>query len=173
MFYSIRHLLTDQLKKQLYYSLVHSRILYGIELYAACSDSLLNRVQTIQNKLLKVLYDLTYRTNTNELHSKLGLLKVKDIYHFQVLKFVYESVNKIAIVQFHNYYRYQNTVHHHNTRNENKLYAMRARTKYGQSTLNFLGTKLWNSLDINIQNSKSTYIFKKTIKQKFITTYNE
>ena len=172
MFYTIRNLLTDQLKKQLYYSLVHSRILYGIEVYGSCSSTLLNKVQTMQNKLLKVLYNLPFRTDTNDMHAKLKLLKVKDIYNVNVLNFVYESVNKCSIVQFQNYFRYHNTLHRHNTRNENNLYPNRIRTKYGETTLHYAGTKLWNSLENEIQNSKSIHIFKKSIKNKFINAYN-
>ena len=73
MFYSLRPLLSHDLKKQLYYALVHSRIVYGIELYGACRDSLLKKVQIMQNKLLKVLNNLPYRTDTNALHSNLQL----------------------------------------------------------------------------------------------------
>ena len=170
MFYTIRNLLTNQLKKQLYYSLVHSRILYGIEVYGACSSILLNKIQIIQNKLLKVLYNLPFRTDTNVMHVEQKLLKVKDIYNVNVLKFVYESINKCSIIQFHNYFHYSNIVRRH--RNENNLYPNRVRTKYGESTLHYAGTQLWNSLDNDIRNSKSIHIFKKSLRNKFINAYN-
>ena len=172
MFYSIRNLLTDQLKKQLYYSLVNSRISYGLELYGACSSNLLNKLQTMQNKLLKVLYNLPFRTDTNELHAKLNLLKVKDIYEVNILKFVYESVNRISIAQFHDYFQYQNRIHRHNTRNEHNLYPRRVRTKYGESRLEFTGSRLWNTLDDNIRSSKSLSIFKRSLKNKILLGYN-
>ena len=172
MFYTIRNLLTDHLKKQLYYSLVHSRILYGIEVYGSCSSSLLNKIQTLQNKLLKVLYNLPFRTDTNELHSQLKLLKVKDIYNVNVLKFVYESVNDISIVQFRNYFRQQDSIHSYNTRNENVLYPKLTHTKYGDSTLNYVGSQLWNLQERNIKLSSSVHVFKKLLKNKMIISYN-
>ena len=171
MFYSIRHLLNDNLKKQLYYSLVYSRILYAVEIYGACRDSLLKKVQTLQNKLLKVLFNLPPRTSTNELHTRLKLLKVKDIHNQQVLKFVYESVNKVTILQFHKYYKSQNTVHDHNTRSPKKLYAAIPRNRYGESTLHVTGTQLWNNLSQEIQKCKSSHIFKRAVKQKLLSSY--
>ena len=141
-------------------------------MYGSCSNTLLNKVQTIQNKLLKVLFNYPYLTDTNELHSRLGLLKVKDIYNSHILKFVYESINKLSIVQFHDYYKLANTIHNHNTRNRKRLYAERTKTNYGQCTLNFQGTKLWNSLDLEVQHSKSTNSFKRAIKNKFLSTYD-
>ena len=172
MFYTIRNLLTKQLKKQIYYSLVHSRILYGIEVYGACNSTLLKKVQTIQNKLLKVLFNLPFRTDTNKMHAELKLLKVKDIYNVSVLKFTYESVNKCSIIQFQNYFHHHNSLHTHNTRNDNNLYTHRVRTKYGESTLKYTGTQLWNSLARDIQQSKSIFVFKRSLKDKYINSYS-
>ena len=40
--------------RQLYYAFIYSRIKYGIELYGISSASNMNKVQVIQNKLLKI-----------------------------------------------------------------------------------------------------------------------
>ena len=171
MFYSIRNLLPDKLKKQLYFSLVYSRILYGIELYGACRATLLNRVQILQNKLLKVLYKLPYRTSTNDMHYKLKVLKVEDIYKSRILKFVYESINGLSIIQFQNHYHHYNNTHHHYTRNRNILYAPRTKTKYGESTLKYKGCIFWNELRKKNQKCKSLYTFKKAIRHFLIDVY--
>ena len=149
-----------------------SRIHYGIEIYGGCSETLLKKIQTIQNKLLKVLFNLPRRTNTNELHSRLKILKVKDIYQSQVLKFVFESLKKTNIVQFHNLFRYKHTIHTHNTRQPMKLYSTIMRTKYGKSTLYYKGTQLWNLLSTDVQNCSTLYGFKRIVKQKFIDSYS-
>ena len=171
VFYNIRNCLNDELKKQLYYSLVYSRIQYGVEIYGGCRESLMRRVQVVQNKLLKVLFDLPMRTNTNILHSRLKILKVKDIYNIQVTKFVYESLNQLSIAQFHNHFKYRSTIHRHDTRNQNDLYPKKVRTAYGESTIHNKGTKLWNGLCPKIKASKSLYTFKKTLKAKILTYY--
>ena len=171
MFYSIRNLLTNRLKMQLYYSMVYSRIIYGIVLYGACRNSLLNKVQVLQNKLLKVLYNLPFRTDTNELHSNLKILKVKDIYKYQVEQFVYESINKTCIPQFHNYYKYTRSVHNVNTRQKNRLYRAKVKTKYGECSLKHFGVILWNLLSRKIQQSKSLPIFKRARRQLIIDSY--
>ena len=151
--------------------MVYSRIQYGIELYGSCSDSLLKKIQTLQNKLLKVLYKLPYRTRTNELHFKLRLHKVKDIYKMNILKFVYNSKNKKSIKQFHNYFKIHQTMHDHNTRQLNHLYVKRVRTQYGESMIRYKGAIYWNSLDQSIQTSSSAYIFKKAVQTLLISKY--
>ena len=105
------------------------------------------------------------------MHLNLDILKVKDIYKYQIQKFVYESLNKTCITQFQNYYTYDNNIHHINTRQQNLLYRPRFKTKYGECSLKHYGPILWNSLDSNIQHSKSLDIFKKALRQSIINTY--
>ena len=171
MFYSIRDILTENLKRQLYFSMVYSRIIYGIVIYGACRDSLLKKVQVLQNKLLKVLYKLPFRSDTDVMHLNLDILKVKDIYKYQIQKFVYESLNKTCIKQFHNFYKHNNTIHQLNTRQQSQLHRARVKTKYGEHSIKYYGAGLWNSLDNNIQQSKSLDIFKKALRKSIINRY--
>lgn len=173
MFYNIRSILPNYLKRQLYFSLVYSRVQYGIELYGACSNRLLKKIQTMQNKLLKVLYNLPYRTATNDLHLELDLLNVKDIYNMNILKFVYDSCNKESIKQFHDYFKPHHTIHMHNTRQQNNLYVKTIKTKYGESMIQYKGAIFWNSLHQNIQTSSSAYIFKKAVRNTLISKYTQ
>ena len=45
-------------KKQLFYGHIHSRIHYGIEVYGHACNKNIKKIQTLQNKILKILYDL-------------------------------------------------------------------------------------------------------------------
>ena len=173
MFYSIRSLLTDDLKRQLYFSMVYSRILYGIVLYGMCRNNLLNKVQVIQNKLLKVLYKLPTRTDTDLLHSNLNFLKVKDICKFQIQIFVYESINKTCIPQFQNYYSFLQDYNEHRmvTRHRDQLYRTPFSNQYGEFRLKRYGAVLWNSLSNSIKNSQSLKTFKKALRSNIMDTY--
>jgi hypothetical protein len=55
IFYNIRDYLTKENIKTIYYTLIYSRIKYGITLYGQAGSSKLKKVQTLQNQLLKVL----------------------------------------------------------------------------------------------------------------------
>ena len=173
LFYNIRNIIPDQLKKNLYYSLVYSHIQYGIELYGACKKQLSNKIQILQNKLLKVLFNLPYREDTNKLHYTLKVLKVDDIRKANILKFVYEAINKISIKVFHNHYIFHRDIHNRNSRQSYRLYLNRVNTKYGENTIQYKGTKLWNDLKLNTQKCSSIHIFKKAIKQQFLEKYKQ
>ena len=88
IFYNIRKYLSEEQIKALYYTLVYSRIKYGLVVYGS-SDSIIKPIQTLQNQLLKVLTEKPYRYSTNELHNELKLIKVCDIYKQDALSFVF------------------------------------------------------------------------------------
>ena len=161
------------MKRQLYFSLVFPHIQYGIEIYGACSKNLIEKIQTLQNKLLKVLYEKPYRTNTNVLHTELKILKVIDIRKINILKFVYMSINKTSIKQFHNHDTLHRNIHNRNSRQSNRLYPNGTlNTKYGESTIHYAGTKIWNFLDEDTEKCPSLYTFKRAKRLACIARYN-
>ena len=87
--YNIRNFLTKDNIKTIYYTLIYSRIKYGISIYSQAGSSKLKRIQTLQNQLLKVLTSNSYRFSTNDLHNSLDLLKVKDIAEQEIITFVH------------------------------------------------------------------------------------
>ena len=58
----------------------NSRISYGIEVHVRCAKEHLGKLQTMQNKLLKLLLKLDRCTSTDQLHRDISLLKVSDIH---------------------------------------------------------------------------------------------
>ena len=172
LFYNLRNLLPNHLKRQLYYALVYSRVQYGIEVYGSCSKNRIKRIQTMQNKLLKVLFKRPLRTSTNELHSDYKLLKVKDIFKMNILKFVFNAVKKRSIKQFHNFYQSRRYTHNHDTRQKHLLSVKRPKTAHGDNMIVQTGAILWNSLDPTIHMTKSINIFKKSVTNYFLSNYH-
>ena len=81
LFYNIRQYLDMEHIKTIFYSMIYSRLKYGSIVTGLTSDENINKLQTLQNKLLKVLSHKNYRYSTNKLHNELSILKVKDMVH--------------------------------------------------------------------------------------------
>ena len=90
IFNHVKHFVSKRIARQLYFSFIYSRINYGIEVYGSCADEHLSKLQVMQNKLLKLLLKLDYRTSTNLLHFHMSLLKIADIHTVNILSFVNE-----------------------------------------------------------------------------------
>ena len=91
-FNQLKDYVSAKLARQIYYPFVYSRISYGIEVYGSCAKTSLERVQILQNKLLKLLLRLHPLTSTNSLHNNMKILKIKDVYGLSLCVFVYRNL---------------------------------------------------------------------------------
>ena len=68
-----------------HFSFIYSRINYWIEVYGSCADEHLSKLQVMQNKLLKLLLKLDYRTSTSLLHYNMTILKCRYSYCYYLI----------------------------------------------------------------------------------------
>ena len=79
-FCHLHHNTTQKHLLLLYHSLVYPHLLYGILTWGSTNNSVLNPLQVLQNRLIRVIYrvrKLDHITN-NSLYHKLSTLKIKD-----------------------------------------------------------------------------------------------
>ena len=149
-FFAIRNFISKEHIKVIYYTLIYSNIKYGISIYGLGNKNSLDRIQKVQNQLLKVLTNKRYRYSTNLLHNDLDILKVKDIRNLEILTFMHNFFsNKLPSV-FDNYFTTFANVHTINTRNsQRRLKVHNHKTNIGSNTIKVTGAKLWNNLNVN------------------------
>ncbi len=63
----IKKLIPKQYRYQLYYAYHYFQICYGIETCGIATKSNLNKIQILQNKIIKVLFNEDWLTPTNDL----------------------------------------------------------------------------------------------------------
>ena len=104
--YKLRPFLPMKVMKNVYYSLVYSHILYAIEAWGSGFKTDLDKL-LIQKRALRLMtYNDVYPTVPGPLISsvpifvKLGILKITDIYKYQVSKFIFKCINKLAPLNF-------------------------------------------------------------------------
>ena len=166
----MKHYVTQKLCRQLYFAFVYSRIKYSIEIYGACSNKLIEKLQVIQNKLLKILMGRERRTPTDIIHSDLRVLKVKDIYAVNTLAFVNNCMMGECPNIFKEYYVYRNMVY--NLRHT-PLYVPRTRTVMGALSTKITGARLWNTYQENCGRWYLTKSFKRNLTRYIYGTYNK
>ena len=169
IFYNIRRYLNIKQTEILYYSMIYSRIKYGITVYGFTSKSNLNKIQTLQNQLMKVLTSREYRFPTNELHRIHKILKVNDILQQEKLSFVHNFVNNKLPPIFDDYYLKFAQIHNISTRNSNYNFIIPiSQSNFGSSSMKIEGAKLWNELDIQIKQISNIKTFRTKVKDKLL-----
>ena len=168
IFNHVRKFLPRKLARQLYFAFIFSRIKYGLEVYGNCSQNYMNKLQVMQNKLLKLVLCLDRRFGTDELHASYNILKVKDVQHVNILSFVNKCLTGDCPEYFNGYYTVRESTY--NIRNLG-LEVKRYRTVTGSLSIAIQGAYLWNDLPDAVKSFRHQKNFKKHIVKYFISNY--
>jgi len=135
-------------------------------IWTAASESLLNKLQVLQKKAVRIVNKSALRAHTDPLFNKFQLLKLKQIRHFQILGFMYKFTHGLLPAGFKDYFCTQSDIHTYNTRTASlsALGISFARTNRRKKSLRITGPYLWNDLPLNIRQSQSLASFKYHLK---------
>ena len=81
----------------------------------------MQRIQTLQNQLLKVISGKEYRHSTSDLHDEFDFLLVKDIANQEIAAFVHNYFSNNLPPVFDGYFETLANTHNRNTRNGKNL----------------------------------------------------
>jgi len=138
-----------------------------------CDSTVMDSLQTQQNKLLKILCQRDSRYATVQLHNEVGILKCNDVQEMYTNVFVYKQQRGLLPSVFNQYYIQSSDVSSRCTRQNTRdhLYEPKYRTSGGQKSLKYHGTKLWNSLSEDVKSEPTLSLFKKSIMSKLLAHY--
>ena len=172
IFYNIRSYLSKENIKTIYYTLIYSRIKYGISLYGQAGKAKINKIQTLQNQLLKVLSKKNYRFSTDELHKEFDILKVEDVVKQETLTFIHNYFDDKLPPVFNKYFETFETCHHRNTRSgANKIKPPNHKTTTAALSIRIKGASLWNKLNNELKSISNTKTFRNKYKRSILDSY--
>ena len=143
---------------------MYSNISYGVEVCVSCSDTSLDRLQVVQNKLLKLLLRLDPYKSTNLLHSDLNILKVKYLYNTSLLLFMHANLQGDCPAVVKCYFVRRNSSY--NKRQTGHLEYRRARLNLGISRVQYRAAEEWNLLRDVIKTIPCRKYFKRNFCKK-------
>ena len=167
IFYKLRGILPISCLYKLYNAFIHPYIMYGIEVYANTTASVLDKLCKLNNKLLRILLNKPLLTPTHELYCALNTLPIPQLHQLRMLLFTHKCVyNGDSLPEiFRNYFTLNSSVHEHGTRQQNYFHLSVVRSSFGSRCTCYCCGKLWNGLPDAIKAISSINIFKKHIKQ--------
>ena len=127
------------------------------------TKALKTKLQTAQNKLIRLLLNLPSRAHLTANHFlSMGWLLVADRVQFLAIVLVYKIHYTTKIPMYlSKYFQNVKDVHHHNTRGSSTNHVQpRFNSKKGSNSFASYTTNLWNSIPIAIKECKSLISFK-------------
>ena len=172
LFYNIRQYLDQEHIRTIYYTMVYSRLKYGCIITGQTSQYNLDKIQILQNKLLKVLSCKRYRFPTHKLHKELSILMFEDTVRQETLSFVYNYIHGNLPKVFKNYFqhRFELTEMIKEPRKRRFIIPI---NKYdvGKCTIQTVGAKVFNEHAQLLKLERSINTYRKDIKKTTLSHY--
>ena len=168
----LRHYVNIDILTNLYYSLIHPFLTYGIIIWGNTYSTTLQPLYILQKKAVRIMTFSSFDEHSTPLFRLLAIMKLSDLVTFHIALFMHKFHNKLLPSYFDSFFNPVLRIHNYNTRSaaNQSYYLPRARTNYGIFNIRFQGPKVWNSLGKDI---KSTPFgdFKKQLKNELLCQY--
>ena len=119
----------------------------------------LTKIKRLQNKAIRAVTKTKYTENITPQYKKLQILKLDDLFIFEIAKLIYLFIHNKMPDRFKHYFTYSTDEFFYSTRNSKtnqSLYLTHYTTNGTQRSFKYLGVKIWNSIPPNIK-QRSTY----------------
>ncbi len=71
---SARNILSKKSLTSIYYSLIHSHLIYGIQVWSSCNNDYINGLFKLQKKAIRIIHSLPYNGHTESYFKKSNIL---------------------------------------------------------------------------------------------------
>lgn len=156
-------MLPQQQLLTLYYAFVHSKLSYLVSIWGAASQAVLRKLQTLQNRCLKIVYRKPRLYPSVDLyqHSAMSILPIPALREQQNVVQIHNLLfNPIA----HHNQDLSRAQHTYNTRNQSELLLRRPNTDAGKKRFAYCAKKQYNSLPDYLKDERNVQRFKKCLK---------
>ena len=150
MLYKLRRIKCNKrILLSLYFAIFQSHLTYGICVWGNADSSLIQKIILCQKRAIRIVAGLEFQASTKTAFSELKLLKIGDLFKFNLASLMWDHDHGSLPYCFSNLFQNISDIHHYETRSSaaHKLSEnVTIHTKsHGESMLKFQGPKLLTS----------------------------
>ena len=170
--------LTQKSLTFIYYSLFHSHLIYGIQIWSCCTQSLITNIFKLQKKAIRIIHNAKYNSHTESLFKKSKILPLPSLIEFFKLQFMQQYVNGHLPISFKDVWitqeaRRQADNVEYLLRNSENFYTPLSRLYTLDSHPYFLFPKMWqNFREENLKIIRDKSKFNIQLKEFFLNKLN-
>ena len=178
MLAKIRHYVPNETLRSIYFSIFSSLLSYGSQIFGMASNNQFQRLESLQNKAIRLIHFANFRAPVNPLYHQSKILKIKDYVTLQNFLLVLSDIKGELPKALSNTFTLIRNTHRYNTRSAShyKMVIPIVRTvAYGIHSICYQSVTSWNFFVDNYKtinlHEKSKSICKKTIVKHFLGVY--
>ena len=148
----LRHIFPSSALLLIYFALVHPHLLCDLPIWGSTFPTYLQKLQRLQNKALCIISNCNPKTSTTPLFYQYEILKIQDLYYFEIVKVMHQYSNKHLPICFISFFTQTSSIHNRSTRSNirNDLYLPHFLLTRCQRSIKYQVAKIWNSISPNI-----------------------
>ena len=167
----IKHFLPIDVLRKLYFSMVQSQLQYGILAWGFDHS----RLDKLQKRIIRIITQSKYKSHCDPLFNALEILKIKDLFELNCLKFLY-NFKKGLLPKYFMSFRCspRSSIHDHDTRYASQIDTISTRTIMASNRIRCRLPDIINSTTESIFNKIETHSlhgFSQFAKRFFIYQY--
>jgi len=164
----LRHCLSSKLLVEIYYALVHSYVRYGILTWGNASDTTLKPLQTMINRVVRIITFAPFgRIDLKPIYKDLQLLDVRDTFFLETSKFMFKVKNDLLPVRFAYHFENNNLISSlqssYSLRSRVRVNRVVTRLLASENSIQVRGENIWNEIPDIIKHETSLYTFKRLV----------
>ena len=117
----IRHYITRDILKSLYYTLIYPFLIYGLIAWGNTYNTTLQPIYILQKKAVRVITFSSFDHHSNPLFKLLDIIIFPDLVKYYIGIFMYKYHNQLLPSVFNSFFTKVDQVHSYNTRHASKL----------------------------------------------------
>ena len=172
----LKHYFPCHILQSIYSTLISPYLNYGILAWGNANKLSLDALFRIQKRAVRNINHAGFLSHTNNLFHQNRLLKLTDLFHYNVGIFMFKlSINELPDVFLHMFQR-NRAIHDYPTRQRDAYHLPRTRTLFAKRTISFtkrtIRPRYWNDLPEEITRCLSLFSFKRKFKEFLLNGYN-
>ena len=172
MLRNVRNLVSSEIKRMLYMSLLNSHIVYGLLIWGPMSAAgERSKIYKQQKKAVRIIHSAKFNAHASPLFKKYEILTINDLISLELGKFMFSYVHGDLPRPLLSLFESNSEFHSYNTRG--KHFASTPKFKNGLTGKSYLvkGPSIWTSLAYDLKNSTSIKNFAKKHREAVLSAY--
>jgi hypothetical protein len=143
----------------LYNALIYPYLIYGVLLWGSTYQVHLNKIVVMQKRAVRSIVRAPFNSHTDNIFSRLNLLKFTDIYQLYLGMHMYSQINNLLPSPLQRNLRFCDDIHSHFTRQTNQLHTEGIQSAIVANSFVKMGPDYWNALPDDIKHSATIKSF--------------
>ena len=178
MLAKMRHFLTTEILRNLYFGIFYSIMTYGAQVWGQHNNAHVRRISKLNDKAIRIMNFAKYHDDPSEHYKNLNILKFQDIIKLNNYLYIHDHFNLNLPTSLLDNFKFIKTSHNHNTRisGANCVELPKSNTlEYGIHSVFGQASRHWNHFQVILNDSKlhtlSKYSCKELISKHLMNSY--